>query len=158
MLRHKYFPGTRIICLDSDPTSKKGSHIFTLCMKALLNFKEKLFWIPGNVKHVKICQDSILGKPPISILPGIKGWLDIQNKIMLWDISSWDPVPPHRWISWSLLDCPMEIDGEKKLFLEHLVGAAPLAIRAKDKHTWGRIMGEYSSTQRYDLFVACLKW
>ena len=96
-----------------------------------------------------------MGKSPISRLPGIKRWLGNQNKITLWDISSWDPVPPHRWIGWSLPDCPVEMDDEKNHLFEHLTGAAPLASKAKDKRGWGSKTGNFSLAQGYEVFVAC---
>ena len=88
-----------------------------------------------------------MGKILLSCLPGIKGWLDSQGKTMLWDIYSWDPVPPHRCLGWSFSDCPVEIKDENTIFLEHLAGAVPLASKEKDSHDWGSISGEYSTKQ-----------
>ena len=77
------------------------------------------------------------------------------NYLALKDISSWDLVPPYRWIGWSLPNCFMEMDDEKKLLLKHLVGATPLASRVKYKSSWGRRTREYSSMQGYGLFDTC---
>ena len=136
VLRCKYFSRSRLRCLDVEPTIKKGSHIFTLCMKALPRFKEDIFWIPGNGKQVRIWHDSILGNPPlssISILSNFKNQTDSQGLIYHWDISRWDQTLPHQWDCQALTDCPTELEGDKNMFLSNLTGLSSLARGVKDK-------------------------
>ena len=52
VIRHKYFSGLRLRCLDSEPVNKQGSPIFSLRKKVLPMFKEDLQWIPGNGKQI----------------------------------------------------------------------------------------------------------
>ena len=67
VLKGKYFRGSRLRCLDGDHEIKNGSSIFNICNKVLPQFKEELYWIPGNGKLVNLWQDMILGKPPPQI-------------------------------------------------------------------------------------------
>jgi len=50
----KYFTGKRIRCLDNPPRVRKGSPIFTICLRAFVLFSTNLTWIPGNGKHIKL--------------------------------------------------------------------------------------------------------
>jgi hypothetical protein len=78
VLCKKYFSGHRERCLDSPPKSLRGSPIFSLCLRALVHFKEKMTWIPGNGKKINIWEDSILISMPLDQIEGlenIKSWL-----------------------------------------------------------------------------------
>jgi len=86
----KYFLGHRDRCLDHPQKFLKGSLIFSLCLRALHHLKEKITWILGNGKKIKIWADSILISMPLNQTQGIgniKTWLKNNNYRTLWDIS-----------------------------------------------------------------------
>ena len=70
VLKNKYFPGSRLRCLEGEHVRTEGSSIFKLCKKSLPQFAENLYWTPGNGKKIHYWQDTILGKPPPRI-PGL---------------------------------------------------------------------------------------
>ena len=101
----KYFHGSRLKCLDRPPKVLRGSPIFNLCLKALDFFKKGLTWIPGNGKHIKIWEDSILGEPPLCQQEGmvnLKNWILSINYNMLWDILVWEEDEEGLWMGWEL--------------------------------------------------------
>jgi hypothetical protein len=92
ILRKKYFRGDRDRCLERPPKGKKGSPIFSLCLRALDFFQSKLTWIPGNRAKIRIMEDSILSDPPligVRDIMHIGEWLSANNHTTLWDISLW---------------------------------------------------------------------
>ena len=54
LIKKKYFPRTRLRCLEGDSVKKKGTSIFNLCKKSLPQFTENLFWMPGNGKMISL--------------------------------------------------------------------------------------------------------
>ena len=94
-LKSKYFPGSRLRCLEGDNVKKKGSPIFNLCKKSLSHFTEKLYWIPGNGKSINFWKDSILGKIPPR-LPRLQSWMEARELSTLWSISEWEESQPNR--------------------------------------------------------------
>ena len=73
-------------CLDNPPMVRKGSPIFSIFLKAHGLFSTNLTWIPGNGKHIKIWEDSIMGDHPLNQCPDtdqIKEYLHNQNIVTL---------------------------------------------------------------------------
>ena len=64
VLKAKYFSGLRLRCLDGAHVNQKGSSIYNICLKALPQFKDELYWVPGNGKSINLWHDKILGKTP----------------------------------------------------------------------------------------------
>ena len=89
VIKNKYFPGTRLRCLEGDNVKKKGTSIFNLCKKSLPQFIKKLFWISGNGKMINLWQDVIQGKPP-PYLPRLHNWMSALGYNTIWDISEWE--------------------------------------------------------------------
>jgi hypothetical protein len=145
-LRTKYFCGHKERCLDRPPLTRKGSPIFSLCLKALELITSKLSWIPGNGRKIKFWEDSILGQTPLSSLEGlenIKSWLHSNSKVTLWDLSVWDQGG--SWLKWDLGDYPQLLETEARTLLEALQGRSPSSARKKDKRGWGSSSGCYSA-------------
>eukprot|EP00253_Pinus_taeda_P035966 PITA_35966 len=157
VLWRKYFHGKRLRCLDQPPRTSKGSPIFKLCIKAMEHFSNKLYWIPGNGKQIRIWDDPILGDQPLSQmeeLSNIKDWLQARNLNTLWDISSW--TEDGLWDSWQLGEVPQRLDGEASVLLDNLQGKAPLKDSAKDKRGWGSVTGSYSASEGYQSIMTIL--
>ena len=57
--------GARLRCLDYPPMCRKGSPIFSICLKSPSLLKTNIHWIPGNGKHINIWDDPIMGMKPI---------------------------------------------------------------------------------------------
>ena len=95
VLKCKYFPGLRLRCLDEEHEIKNGSSIFNICKKALPQFKDKLYWIPGNVKSVSLWRDVILGQHPPQI-PQLQNWMVALGLNTIWDISEWEIDEPNQ--------------------------------------------------------------
>ena len=111
-------------------------------------FKDDLYWIPGNVKSVNLWQDAILGKPPPQI-PLLQHWMVALGFNTIWDISEWEIEEPNRWAGWVLPECPEEFNIEKNVLLNHLVRLALMAKSRKDMHGWGRQSGRHSASEGY---------
>ena len=52
-----------------------------------------------------------------------------------------------------MLDCPDELEPEKTLLINHLVGIAPVTKFTKDRHGWGRKTGSYLTSEGYQNFA-----
>ena len=152
-LKAKYFPGPMMRCLEGENVKGKGSPIFRLCKKALSQFIEKLFWIPGNGKSINYWKDPILGKIPPS-LPCLQSWMEARDLTTLWSISEWDESHPNRWLSWKLPDCPEGLEIEKRKLIDHLVGTAPITKSLKDRRGWGNGSGIYTTSEGYNMYAA----
>lgn len=149
-LRKKYFRGHKERCLDSAPSTRKGSPISTLCFKAQNLIFANTYWIPGNGKKINIWEDSILGKSLLGTrieINNIRLWLQSQNVFKLWDISVWNQN--ETWKDWSLGDCPPHCSVEVDILLDALHGMDPISVSKKDRRGWGRNSGRYSVSEGY---------
>ena len=152
VIMKKYFPGSRLRCLDKPVHCKKGSPIFNLCIKAKEHFTNLLYWIPGNGKKINLWEDSILGDQPLgqlSEIRNIKGWLQLRNKETLWDISSWEEEGDQNWKDWSLGNVPMDLKNEADLLTQLLQGKSPMTESSKDMRGWGQLSGCYTVAEGY---------
>ena len=86
VLKNKYFPGSRLKCLEGEHVRTNGSPIFKLCNKNMPQFIENLYWILGNGQYINYWQDSILGKPPPR-LPCLQNWMEVMGLKTLWSLS-----------------------------------------------------------------------
>jgi hypothetical protein len=130
----------------------KGSSIFSLCLKVLNHLKEKLTWILGNGKKIKIWEDSILGSIPLNQTKGIeniKTWLQNNNYRTIWDISEWGEGEKSPWKKWTLGDYPDILEAEVKILLEALQGKPPCKANLKDKRGWGDSTRKYTTVVGY---------
>ena len=91
VLKAKYFRG-----LDGGHVTKSRSSIFNVCSKALPQFKEELYWVPGNGRSTNLWHDRILGKTPPQT-PCLQHWLVAMGVNTIWDIYNWEPEEPNRW-------------------------------------------------------------
>jgi len=96
VLKCKYFPGPRLRCLDEEHVMKNGSSIYKICKKALPQFRDELYWIPGNEKSVSLWHDAILGQSPPQI-PRMQNWMAAMGLNTIWDIFEWEIDEPNRW-------------------------------------------------------------
>jgi len=152
VLWKKYFSGTRLRCLDQGPKANKGSTLFALCSKALPFFTERLSWIPGNGKKIRIWEDSISGSPPLGTMEGMGGiqrFLSDRGLYKLADISKWHQEGRHIWTGWDIPECPPHLKAEKDLLLNCLHGKSPVAKHLKDVRGWGSKSGHYSVAEGY---------
>ena len=148
VLKTKYLPGLRLRCLEGEQLKAKGSSIYRLCKKILPHFIEKLHWIPGNGKEIKIWQDSIQGKPPPR-LPRLQQWMEDRGMSTLWSISEWEQNNPQRWSAWALPNCPAALEEEKSQLISHLAGIAPVSTKQRDRRGWGTRTGSYMTAEGY---------
>lgn len=149
VLRKKYFLGSRLRCLDSQPPLRTGSPIYAMCLKALDLFKENLYWVPGNGRKIKVWEDSILGEAPLGHrreLNNIKLWLMEKGVTSLWDLSYWED---NNWAGWDLGDYPPELEEEAGLLVHFLQGKSPIKEGSKDRRGWGCNSGNYSASEGY---------
>ena len=70
---------------------------------------------------------------------------------MMWDIAQWDNEPPYMWIGWALLEFLVDLDHEKRKFLDCLSGIASVARGEKYRCGWG-IIGLYTSAEGYRVY------
>ena len=65
VIREKYIrrPSSKIL---SHPWEGKGTSIWKLCKSSFKLIQTSFYWIPGNGKKIKIWDDIILGRPPLS--------------------------------------------------------------------------------------------
>ena len=153
VLKCKYFPGPRLRCLDEEHVMKNGSSIYKICKKALPQFRDELYWIPGNEKSVSLWHDAILGQSPPQI-PRMQNWMAAMGLNTIWDIFEWEIDEPNRWAGQVLPECQAELKIESNLLLSHLAGLALLDKSRKDKRGWGRQSGKYSTAEGYQRFSA----
>jgi ribonuclease HI len=152
----KYFRGPRDRCLDFPCRESKGSPIFTLCKKALPHFSPHLTWVPRNGKKIKIWQDSIMGDPPLGLrqdLLRLKDWMESQNIITLFDISTWGEDKFMTWQGWGVLNRPPDLEREWSTLQLCLQGKAPLKKKGKDERGWGRNAKAYTTAEGYHLIT-----
>ena len=152
-LKAKYFRGSRLRCLEGVLRNQNGSTIHKICLKALPQFIDGLYWVPGNGKRIKIWHDSVLGKTPPQ-LPHLQQRMDALGMTTYWDISKWGNSASKHWIGWNLPELSDDFDAEKSQLLEHLVGIAPLSQNQRDKRGWGECSGNYTASEGYLRFSA----
>ena len=147
--------GACLRCLDYPPVCRKGSPIFSICLKSLSLLKTDLHWIPGNGKHINIWDDPIMGMKPIGQNPRmaqLKIYLQSQNITTLWSESARDTNNNNSWKGWQIT-CPPHLEDEKVTLLYHLQGNSPVSMRSKDSRGWGTKSGAYSTAAGYNLLV-----
>jgi len=89
----KYFKGGKQRCSELPPKDTKCSAIFKLIKVALPLINEKLTWIPGNDKRIRIWQDNICGKDKLYAqknFSALQDWMSEHDINTLYDISQWD--------------------------------------------------------------------
>ena len=82
----KYLSRSRLRSLDSPPRVRKGSVIYSILVKAFPFFSNRLTWISGNGKNIKIWEDSIMGEHSLNQTNGldqIKDHLQSHNLVTL---------------------------------------------------------------------------
>ena len=131
VLKDKYFSGLGLRCLDGAHVNQKGYSIYNICLKALPQFKDELYWVPGNGKSINLWHEKILGKTPPQT-PRLQERLAVLGMNKLWDISIWDSALPNWWARWNMSDCPPDLDAEKLQLTNHLAGLALVAKTRRD--------------------------
>ena len=153
VMKAKYFRGSRVRCLEDAHVIHNESTIHKICLKALPQFMDGLYWVPGNGKHISLWNDTILGKIPPH-LPHLQQRMEALGLKTIWDISTWENSESQRWAGWKLPEFPAELDEEKSQLLVHLAGIAPLYQNRRDKHGWGEQTGNYSTSEGYQRYSA----
>eukprot|EP00253_Pinus_taeda_P033222 PITA_33222 len=95
------------------------------------------YWIPGNGKHIRIWEDSIMNRPLIAsstLRRELKAWMEEVNLKSLWDILSWHG---DSWVGWKTPNVPAAWLLDYTMLLQMLHGAAPIHVRRKDSRGWG---------------------
>ena len=133
--------------------TQNGSSIYNLCVKALSQFKDDLYWVPGNGKLISLWHDRVLGKTPPQI-PRLQQWIVALGMKTIWDISKWETEEPYRWVGWNLPECPVELEAEKSLLFVHLARLAPIGKNSKHRRGWGGQSGRYSTSEGYQCYAA----
>jgi hypothetical protein len=142
--------------LDFPCRESKGSPIFTLYKKALPHFIPHLTWVPRNRKKIKIWQDSIMGYPPLELrqdLLRLKDWMESQNIITLFDISTWGEDKFMTWKGWGVPNRPPDLEREWSTLQLCLQGKAPLKKKKKDERGWGGKSKAYTIAEGYHLIT-----
>eukprot|EP00253_Pinus_taeda_P029420 PITA_29420 len=63
-LWRKYFRGQRLRCLEQ-PKVHNRTPLSTLIIKIGPLIRDNAYWIPGNGKHIRLWDDSIMNRPPL---------------------------------------------------------------------------------------------
>lgn len=126
--------GTRLRCVELPFTEVKGSPILKHLKLAILVFKDKLTWIPGSGKSMKIWEDRIYEKEKLSSredLAPLKEWMEDQNIQTLYDISAWDEST-ENWVGWNLDSPPNPLTPLVSSLVHALSGCYPWNRYKKD--------------------------
>ena len=148
VLTKKYMHGLSLSNME-EGVSRKGSTLWKLCSRGWEFLKEHLYRIPRNGKIIRLWDDKIMGLRPINLDNNFAElWDRLKNhgNNNLTDISSWDVAG--FWIDWSIPRSPDRFLPQVRLFLDVLIGLAPVHLRAKDKWSCSH-SGVYTMSQGY---------
>ena len=148
VIRKKYIKRPRSKILDSLWIGK-GTSLQLLCKASINLIHSNYYWIPGNGKKFKVWESSILGRPTLTLLPGmveLAEWACSFGIHTLHDLSLWNQKGCQ--IGWKKFHPPVHLDEAKNLLFSSLHGMTPTNGASRDRISWGK-NGQYTVKEGY---------